>query len=195
MQTDKCQNTDNHVILWDRFRNGDDVSFSILYEAYSGYLYRYGLKLMPNEEELKDCIQDLFVGLFENRKNLPSTDNVLYFLLKVLRNRIIDIFRKERQLVYLPPEELQFSVNYSFDPEDDDTEEENEVLENFEKVLNMLNPRQKEAVYLRYKMNLSYEEVAQMLEINYQSARNLIHRSVSKIRNEMKLSVFISLLY
>jgi RNA polymerase sigma factor (sigma-70 family) len=182
---------DNPIILWDKFRDGDDSSFAVLYEVYSDYLYRYGLKLMPDEEELKDCIQDLFVGLFENRKNLPPTGNVRFFLLKALRNRIIDLYRKERRLIYMPPEELQFSLTYSFDPENDDLEKENEVLEKFEKVLNMLNPRQKEAVYLRYKMNLSYEEISDMLEINYQSARNLIHRAVSKIRGEMNFSLFL----
>jgi RNA polymerase sigma factor (sigma-70 family) len=195
MQTKKNQSTDSYVIIWDKFRNGDDASFSVLYEIYSDYLYHYGLKLMPDEEKLKDCIQDLFVDLYGNRKNLPPTDNVLFFILKILRNRIVDVYRKERRLVYFPPEDLQFSVNYYFDPEDDDSEEENEVLEKLEKTFNALNPRQKEAIYLRYKMNLPYEEIARILNINYQSARNLIHRAVSKIRNEMHLFVFISLLY
>jgi RNA polymerase sigma factor (sigma-70 family) len=193
MQADKSN--DHDVIVWDRFRNGDDASFSILYEIYSDYLYRYGRKLMPDEEKLKDCIQDLFVALYENRQNLPAIDNVLFFILKMLRNRIIDTYRKERRLVYVSSEELQFSENYYFDPEDDDSEMGNEILEKMEKTLNALNPRQKEAIYLRYKMDLSYGEIARMLEINYQSARNLIHRAVSKIRSEMNLSVFISLLY
>jgi RNA polymerase sigma factor (sigma-70 family) len=195
MQASKHQIDDNYAVIWNNFRNGDDASFTVLYEIYSDYLYRYGLKLMPDEEELKDCIQDLFVALYENRKNLPSTENVLFFILKMLRNRIIDIYRKKRQLVYVPHEELQFSVNYCFDPENDESDKDNEVFEKLEKTLNTLNPRQKEAVYLRYKMELSYEEIARMLEINYQSARNLIHRAVSKIRDEMSLPIFISLLY
>jgi RNA polymerase sigma factor (sigma-70 family) len=103
-------------------------------------------------------------------------------------------YRKERRLVYIPSEELQFLVNYYFDPEDDDSEKDLEVFEKLEKTINALNPREKEAIYLRYKMGLPYEEVARMLDVNYQSARNLIYRAVSKIRNEMNLFVFISLL-
>jgi RNA polymerase sigma factor (sigma-70 family) len=195
MRSKTNQNADNYAVIWNKFRMGDDASFSVLYEVYSDYLYRYGLKLMPDEEKLKDCIQDLFVSLYENRRNLPATDNVLFFILKTLRNRIVDVYRKEKRMVYIPSEELQFSANYYFDPEDDDSERDNEILEKLEKILNALNPRQKEAVYLRYRMNLSYDEMARILEINYQSARNLTHRAISKIRNEMNLSVFISLLY
>jgi DNA-directed RNA polymerase specialized sigma24 family protein len=78
------QSDDNNAIIWDKFRNGDDASFSILYEIDADYLYRYGQKLMPDEETLKDCIQDLFVVLYENRKKFPPVDNVLFLFLKYL---------------------------------------------------------------------------------------------------------------
>jgi DNA-directed RNA polymerase specialized sigma24 family protein len=58
-------------------------------------------------------------------------------------------------LICVSSEEL-FSVNYHFDPKDDDSKKGDEALEKLEKTLNTLNPRQKETVYLRYKMDLSY---------------------------------------
>lgn len=48
--------------------------------------------------------------------------------------------------------------------------------------MEVLSPRQREAIYLKFVSNLSYEEISNLLEINYQSARNLIFRGVEKLR-------------
>jgi RNA polymerase sigma factor (sigma-70 family) len=179
------------VRIWNKFREGDNQSFSRLFELFSDLLYRYGQKFVDDENTLKDCIQDLFVKLYDNRKSLPDTDNVKFFLFRLLKNKIIDSIREEKRIVYVSPQELQFSVKYYFDPEEEISGVEQDVKEKFEKIMNLLSNRQKEAIYLRYSMEMSYEEVAQLLNISYQSARNLIHRSIKKIRQEMDLPVFL----
>ena len=58
-----------------------------------------------------------------------------------------------------------------------------------------LSDRQREAIYLRYVSGLSYEELSEVLQLNYQSARNLIHRGIEKLRKiyyEESLSLFCS---
>ncbi len=60
--------------------------------------------------------------------------------------------------------------------------EDAEIGERLKRALLVLNARQKEALYLRFQLGLSYEEVSKLLGINYQSTRNLIHRSIVKVR-------------
>jgi RNA polymerase sigma factor (sigma-70 family) len=105
---------------------------------------------------------------------------------------IIDVIIRDKRIIYVAPEELPFIASYQYLDDQDDTEDE-EIKEKFEHAISMLNPRQKEAIYLRFQLDLSYEEISRLLGINYQSARNLIHRSILKIRERMSLAGFIIL--
>lgn len=181
----------NIIEIWDKFREGDETSFSILFETFLDPLYRYGIKFVSDESLVKDCIQDLFVKLHNNRASLSPTSNPKFYLLFSLKNMILDAIAKNRRVTYVLPEELPLIANYRYDDDLDESEYNEDIKEKFDKVMNMLNPRQKEAIYLRFQLGLSYEEISELLQINHQSARNLIHRSISYIRKNMELSVFI----
>lgn len=179
--------------LWDDFRNGDDIAFSALFNLYSDALFRYGSKFVKDQGLVKDCIQDIFIKLHKNHANLSPTTNPLLYLFKSLKNRLADALEsRSNRIMYIPQEELPFLVDYKFEPEDEH-EGDDEIRETFERVMNLLTPRQKEAIYLHYQSELSYEEIAQLLGINYQSVRNLIHRAVEKVRLEMNITLFLML--
>lgn len=182
----------NFIEIWDAFREGDDNAFSLLFETFSDSLYRYGMKFVSDENIVKDCIQDLFVKIYNNRQSLSPTTNPKFYLLFSLKNMVIDTLSKNKRLTYVSPEELPFIATYQYDAQQDE-ETDDEIKEKFEQVLSLLNPRQKEAIYLRFHLDLSYEEISQLLGINYQSARNLIHRSILKIRENMDITLFIAL--
>lgn len=180
------------VEVWNNFRQGDDEAFSTLFEVYLDSLYRYGCKFISDEASVKDCVQDLFIKIYNNRANLSHTTNPQFYLLYSLKNLIIDSLAKNKRLIYMSSEELPFfaSIYYQSDEESND----DEAAQKFERVMAVLNDRQKEAIYLRYQLEMSYEEISKLLGINYQSARNLIHRSIMKIRSMMDLGIFILIL-
>jgi RNA polymerase sigma-70 factor (ECF subfamily) len=177
--------------IWNQFRKGDKEAFAALFERTMDRLFRYGMKFTNDEEMVKDAIQDVFIKLHHNRTELPEVNNPLFYLLKILKNTLIDALR-QKTIVYLSPQELAFHVDFVFECEDDANNDDN-IKERFEKVISLLSARQKEAIYLRFQTELSYEEISQLLGINYQSARNLIHRAIEKIRIEMDLHLFIPL--
>lgn len=181
------------ILLWNQFREGDENAFARLYDLFSDMLYRYGMKFMENEDSVKDCIQELFIKLYSNRQSLSATDNPRLYLFKALKNRLIDEIRADKHLVYVSPQDLHFSVEYYYDPEEE-SQEDSDVKAQFEKVISLLTDRQKEVIYLRYQMEMSYEDIAELLNINYQSVRNLIHRAIEKVRSEMDWKFFLLLL-
>lgn len=192
--------TDKTVIIWERFMAGDKEAFSLLYQLFFDMLYRYGRKFVADEDAVKDCIQDLFVKLYNNRERLSLTTPPKFYLLLSLKNLLIDYLSKYNRLVYISPEELPFLVTYNFQEiHSADSESsggiDDKTLDQFNKVLDLLNPRQKEALYLKFQLELSYDEVSKLLGINNQSARNLIYRAISKVRENMELSVFFALFY
>lgn len=178
--------------VWENFRTGDKDAFSFLYETYFDVLYRYGMKFASDDSVTKDCIQDLFIKLYKNGNTISSTTNPKFYLLFALKNLIIDYISKYNRITYLSPEDMPFFSTYYYEVQDDSCEIDDEIKIKFDTVIKSLNPRQKEALYLRFQLELSYEEISQLLGINYQSTRNLIHRTITKIRENIDFLIFLA---
>ncbi|MDP4228077.1 MAG: sigma-70 family RNA polymerase sigma factor [Bacteroidota bacterium] len=170
--------TTSDSYLWDEFRLGDDQAFVEIYKKFVDVLYRYGLKFTADDQLVKDCVQELFIDLYERRGNLGESDNIKFYLLVSLKRRLIKILRSKNIYSSLSQEDIPFLIVYS--PEDETLKEEQMELMN--KTLNELTPRQKEAIYLRFMNGLSYEEICEIMAMNYQSIRNLIFRAEEKMR-------------
>jgi len=176
------------ITLWNNLKDGDEKSFSLLFERYYGDLVNYGNSLSPFEEKVQDCVQDVFTDIWVYRNGLQSSVVVKAYLLSSVRKRIArlherdHIFRKSTStdsIAFL----LEFAVDH--DLIDDDYATKEKVI-HLNKLLNDLPARQKEALYLRYHQGLSVEQIAEMLDVNYQSASNLLHRGLLTLRKEWK---------
>ena len=85
--------TTNDRELWDSFKAGDDRAFSQIYETYADLLFSYGMRFTSNREIVRDTLQELFIKLYKNRKNLSTTDHIKFrmslpksYPLSILRN-------------------------------------------------------------------------------------------------------------
>lgn len=138
-----------------RFLHGDHEAYSLLYRDHIQELFSYGKALTGNDERLKDAIQDVFYKLLSNPAALKDVQNLKYFLFKSLKNRLIDILKSEMRQSQSGEaaayEQIDFTINDVTVL--DSLIEEEERLELSRKVkslLNLLTPRQREAVCLRY---------------------------------------------
>lgn len=168
--------------IWKAFTKGKHWALSKLYATYYNELYHYGIKLLTNEEETKDLIQDLFYKLWKNRQNLKQPDNVKAYLLRGLRTVILDyikIYKMKYQVTELP-EDITFLLGIGHQAEMDETL--NETTRKLYDELEKLPARQKEAIYLHYIKEYKYTEVAEIMNINVQSARNLVHEGLTKLK-------------
>jgi RNA polymerase sigma factor (sigma-70 family) len=189
--------TFNDVTLWNNLKDGDEKSFSILFEKYYGDLVNYGNSLSPYAEKVQDCVQDVFTDIWVYRNGLQNSVVVKAYLLSSVRKRIArlherdHIFRKATST-----DAISFLLEFSVENEliDDDYATKEKVVY-LNKLLNELPARQKEALYLRYHQGLTVEQIADMLEVNYQSASNLLYRGLLTLRKEWKgnLSLIILL--
>lgn len=181
--------------IWKAFLSGDEKAFSTLYYMYADVLFSYGHKIVNDREMIKDTIQELFIKLYHNRKNLNETEHVKFYLFKALRNRLISKLTLRTNLSLDADKELLFQIEITLQEEEEPDEmfSENQK-EELSRAMKTLTSRQREAVYLRYIQEISLEDIAQMLDMNYQSARNLIHRSIIKLRKELLIIAFLLLL-
>jgi RNA polymerase sigma factor (sigma-70 family) len=178
-------------LLWDDFIKGNEDAFRLIYNSHVRTLFKYGCNFTHDEAQVKDCIHDVFVDLSRYRSNLGETDNIKLYLYKSLKRKIIRTLDKGMITGKLDPDKLPFHYSISFEDEMIDEELEKQKYQQLDKAMLSLSPRQKEAIYLKFVTNLSYEELSLVMNLNYQSARNLVFRGLEKLRENFPKSLFV----
>ena len=162
---------------------GDTKPLEVLYKRHYELLLNFGLKYVSDEEFVKDCIQDLFVKLCSSTR-LSPTDYVRSYLLTSLKNLIFD------KLSSLKSTEDINALPFDLTIEDTSLEDI-QMIKNLQEAYKQLSENQRMAIYLRYIKGLSYREVAAVLEINPQSAMNLVSRTLTSLRSKMTLKEYL----
>ena len=62
----------------------------------SSKLLRFALQILQDEEEAKDVLQDIFLKLWQKRDELEKVENLEAFVLRMIRNRCLDLIRARR---------------------------------------------------------------------------------------------------
>jgi RNA polymerase sigma-70 factor (ECF subfamily) len=172
---------DQNIRLWESFRKGDKDAFAALFREHYSTLYKFGNKFTSDTELLEDCIQELFVELWQAKSQAPVL-SVKAYLLKSLKYKLLKAFRKNGKVLPLQEHgEVPFELSHEnfMISQQESQEKKQMVIE----ALGKLSHRQKEIIYLKYYQNLSYEEVSEIMNINYQVARNLLYQAIKSLKN------------
>lgn len=175
--------------MWEDFKAGDRAAFDHLYQTNIQSLIRYGRKITDDRSMVQDCIQDLFVELWESRKSIAQANSIKYYLLKSLRYKIVRQLQGECSETL---DETQFPIHHD-NAENSLLRQETSLLHSRQltAALSKLPKRQREAIYLRYFEELDNEAVAEVMGVNYQSACKFIYTALKTLRVRMQLSALI----
>ena len=191
------QVSNEHALnLWISFKKGDSNSFEELFQLHYSLLISYGRKFTSDKYIIEESAQDLFVKLWNNRHTLGVPDAVRPYILKSYRSVI---FRKLQRLTITAFDQLDetrytFNLEMGHDQKVIDAEVEEENRKKLEASINKLSSRQREAVYLRFYQDLSYEEIAEVLQIEVGGTYKLIYRALDKLKEELGPTLFIYLI-
>ncbi len=177
----------HEIGYWSRIRAGDLSAYESVFRRYYADLYGYGLKLCSRPELVEDVIQELFVAIWEKKGDIEQIHSVKAYLLVSLRRRILKFLQKERYERQMIIEQGELPVIY-FTAEDVIVKNEmhDQQIQELRVALNQLPARQKEVIYLRFYNGMSYEEIEEILSINYQSVRNHVYRAIKTLREIMR---------
>ncbi|MBO0932007.1 RNA polymerase sigma factor [Fibrella aquatilis] len=172
------------LTLWSALRSSDEAAFATLYHRYVRVLYSYGLKVNPNTALVDDAVQDLFVDLWRMRYNLGdiTADSVRFYLYRSLRRKIHRSLRPEETLVDESTDWVAGRADLPVETviiEQEDDKHRNRQLQQW---LANLSSRQYEALMLYYFQDYTYAQVAEVMQINEQSARNLVQKALHRLR-------------
>jgi RNA polymerase sigma factor (sigma-70 family) len=177
--------------LWQRFRAGNDLAFSILYKKYVQRLFNYGMHTCYDREIVLDCLQELFGRLWDKRNHLAEVELVHSYLYKSFRRLLLNKLNQNRRraLMFLKPEVRGFEILSSF--EDAIILEETSIqqLELLRKAIGQLSKRQREVIFLKFYNELNYSEVAVVMEMGVDAVYNLMSKAIDSLRTVMKNAV------
>lgn len=172
------------ILLWEAFREGDREAFATLFRSHYDHLFRYGRKFTTDENGLEDGIQELFIELWQAKTRTPLI-SVRAYLLKSLKYKLLKAYRKNRNVLPITGEGEETGFEWSHESfliaEEEGEEKKGRIL----KALEQLTSRQKEIIYLKYYQNLGYDEVSEIMNINYQVARNLLYQAIRSLKSRL----------
>ena len=168
---------------------GDQSAFEAIYRKSVQPLYKYGNRFTKDQSLVEDAIHDLFLDLWNNRNSIGLTDSILPYLMTSLRRKLIKSMKKSSAISYKESDnEMDEVIEFSW-PEKSD--QQIELKLKLKTMMSQLTSRQQEIIYLKYMRGLDYEEIGEVMGMKYQSVRNLVHRAIEKIRNQIQMILFI----
>lgn len=174
------------------------LEFERIYTEYVDDLYHYGQRITSDKDIIKDCIQDLFVHLWEQRGQLDHIRSIKFYLYKALKRNII---RKLVRLSKLPInknilEEHTFEITISYQSELIIKQESSQQTQQLLESINKLPRRQKEAITLKFLDGMTYKEVAALMSMSVRSTYNLIYRALANLKLSLStivLAILVSM--
>ena len=177
------------------FIAGNSLAFSLIYKKYVNELFAYGIALGFERETVKDAIQEVFYKLHTNKKHLSKLDTLKSYLLKMLKNYLIDLYRVEIETADIESYEPTFSIKTTILDELITKEEQTQLQAKIDSLLSLLTNRQREAVYLRFIQEMEYEEIGKLLDLTPHASRKLVSRAVKRMREEASIAMLLSILF
>jgi RNA polymerase sigma factor (sigma-70 family) len=173
---------------WKHIEQGDIAVYSETYTFYFKKLFNYGKKFTDNTELIEDAIQSVFIMLWNDRKKLAAIHSPNSYIFCSFRNYI---FKEKGKLQRIDSqtEEPVFAIEDAIVIQETNIE----LSKRLQKALSSLTSHQREAIFLRFYEALSYEEVAQVMEISVKATYKLMARSLLKLKELMDIVIVLLL--
>lgn len=172
---------DTELLLWSTVVNDDEKAFEKLFSLFYPSLAVYARRYIEEQAIREDIVQDVFVALWESRKNLVIKTSVRSYLILSVRNHCLNYLKKEGL-----SRQYQEFISTKESINDDDVYLLSELYDLFEKALNKL-PETYRIVFEMHRFEgKNYDEIARELNISVRTAKRYKSQVVEILKNELK---------
>lgn len=170
-------------------QKGDPSAFAEIYERYWGVLYIHALKMLRDEDEVKDVLQELFSSLWAKAAGLQLSTSLSSYLYAAVRNKVFNLIEHQKIKRNYSASIIQFSQQGDYVT--DELLRINELKQLIEKEVMKLPSKMREVFELSRNSYLSHKEIAEQLGISDKTVRKQINNAIKILR--LRLSVTIGL--
>jgi len=171
-------------------QKGDEKAFEEIVNRYSNRVINLATQIMRSKDEGWDVAQEVFISIWRNIKNFDSTKSLYPWIRRITINACYEELRKrgkskESSLDDVEDDEPSIDVpDETYSPED--TFSKIELKEVIEKALESLPEHYRTTLWLRVVENLTYEEIAETLNINIGTVKSRINMARKLMRDRLK---------
>lgn len=169
------------------YRDGDASAFEVLYARHKGALYRYLLRQCRVTAVAEELLQDVWLNLVRARERYEVKAKFTTYLYRLAHNRLIDYYR--RQSSGLP---VSYQDELSFDGIPDSAQPAAETrldlkrqAARLKELIAGLPEAQREAFLLREETGLSLEQIAEVTDVNPETAKSRLRYAVARLRQAL----------
>jgi RNA polymerase sigma factor (sigma-70 family) len=185
---DRRGDTVDEKAIWKRFKDGDESAFVYIYNTYYKTLLNLGYQFTKNTELIKDCVQDLFIDIRENKEKLGDVTYVKSYLMVAFKRKVLDYLSIEdkRSNKNLEIAKDMFEIHASHEEVLMDGQRLLLNADRLKNALSQLSKKETEAIYYFFYENMSYKEIGELFNYSQvKTARNLVYMALDKLRNLM----------
>ncbi len=163
---------------------GNEAAFEALYHLYSRRLALFLIKLLKSEDLACEVLQDVFVKVWNNRKNIDPAQSFRSYLFRIAENCVHDFFRKAARDKKLQ-EALIRNTCKDYNPVEDTVymKERNRLLR---EAIEALPPKRRQIFQSVKIEGRSYEEVSHMLHVSVSTINDHIVKATKSIREDLE---------
>ena len=163
---------------------GDEIAFSELVRIYENKAYHLALRMVSNPEDAYDVAQDAFLAAWRGLPSFRGESGFSTWLYRLVSNAAIDHLRRtkhQRGNVSLDDEELNLDAPDD-SPTPQEAAEENDLKDAVAAGLKELSDDHRTVLVMREVQELSYEEIAESLQLDLGTVKSRISRARTHLR-------------
>lgn len=175
------------ALLFSRIQASDSKVFEFIYHKYFELLCRYAYGFMLDRSLSEDMVNDSFLELWEKRVQIKINSSLKAYLLITVRNKSLNLIRRRKMERNYQLEQVYLEA---FDKEVSDQLEKFLQMEALESKLNKaienLPPQCREIFRLNRFSQLSYQEIADQMNLSVFTVKTQISRALKSLRHEFE---------
>lgn len=178
--------------LWSHCRKDDMFAYNTLFRRYAPKLYIQAVRYLPNTTEAEELVMDLLLNLWQKRDSLEIAGELKAYLFRAIHNRVINHLQKRipetQSIDLLEEDELIESRQADYRILTGDLEMSyRDKLEN-------LSPQRRKVFLLSREENMSYAQIAQLLNLSVNTVENHMTSALNALRESTRELTTLSLL-
>ena len=166
-----------------RCRRGDADAWRELMSAWEPRLFYYVRRLVPQESDAWDVLQQTWLGAYRNIRTLAEPKLLATWLYRIARNKAISRRREQR------PDVVDVADEQVVDDDEPDAVERFDNAEAVHRALDELSVAHREALTLHFLQDLSLEQIADVLDVPVGTVKSRLHHAKRAMRKVLEREV------
>jgi RNA polymerase sigma-70 factor (ECF subfamily) len=176
----------NETQLLHNISNGDEASFNIIFAQYRDRLFAYLVTITKSHETAEEIVLDVFMKLWMGREIVSEIQNLQSFLYRVAHNKAIDFLRSAQRNPVQQNEIWEAIQSTAGEASSDHLLHRHNAEAALNEAVGQLTPMRQKVFQLSREEGMSYDEIADHLNLSRNTVRNHVAASLEFIRKYLQ---------